>query len=211
MVTSGGQSVTAHASNLLAGTVEDLKHTLGEGPGVAASDSGAAVLVPDLVDLTDVNAGQWPTFAKESAAIGVRAAFAFPLLLGTASSGAFSLYRTAAGGLSLDELSQGWISADAVALTLAGPEEHLVEAGHLDPMRVHQAAGVVVQVGQHRGRAGRHDRASTPAPVEGGDLHIAAELRPQPPPQAPRPRPPRGLPATPRRCRACGGRPREHC
>lgn len=148
MVTSGGQSVTAHASDLLAGAVEDLQHTLGEGPGVAASDSGAAVLVPDLVDLTDANLGQWPTFAKESAAIGVRAAFAFPLLLGTTSIGAFSLYRTAAGGLSPDELSQGRISADAVALTLAGSEDHPHEESHLDPMRVHQAAGMVmVQLG----------------------------------------------------------------
>src|SRR4029077_2803286 len=46
MMTQGGQSVTAHASDERARAVEDLQHTLGEGPGVAASASGAAVLVP---------------------------------------------------------------------------------------------------------------------------------------------------------------------
>lgn len=148
MVTSGGQSVTAHASDTLAEAVEDLQHTLGEGPGVAASVSGAAVLVPDLGDLDDLNLTQWPTFARESVEIGIRAAFAFPLMLGTASIGAFNLYRTASGSLSSQELSQGRISADAVALTLVDPEEQLLDSSDLDPMRVHQAAGMVmVQLG----------------------------------------------------------------
>src|SRR5213596_2173181 len=48
MTVRGGQSVTAYASDHQAHAVENLQHTLGEGPGVAASDSGAAVLVPDL-------------------------------------------------------------------------------------------------------------------------------------------------------------------
>ena len=42
MLTDGGQSVTAHASAPQAQAVEDLQHTLGEGPGVDASLSGAA-------------------------------------------------------------------------------------------------------------------------------------------------------------------------
>lgn len=149
MLTSGGQSVTAHASDARARAVEDLQHTLGEGPGVSASDSGAGVLVHDLADLADPGYGRWPTFAEGAVDLGVRAAFAFPLLLGTSSVGALSLYRTGPGELSRDGVSRGWDTAGAVALALAGsgePVQGTVE--HLDPMRVHQAAGMVtVQLG----------------------------------------------------------------
>ncbi|MET0999934.1 MAG: GAF and ANTAR domain-containing protein [Marmoricola sp.] len=146
MLTDGGLSVTAHASNPRAAAVEDLQHTLGEGPGVAASDSGAAVLVPDLADPQIVVNERWPTFAREAVQIGVRAAFAFPLLLGTASVGALSLYRNKSGDLTSEALAHGWVTADAVALTLAEPTETALD--QLDVMRVHQAAGMVmVQLG----------------------------------------------------------------
>lgn len=149
MVTGSGQSVTAHASDKRAAAIEDVQHTLGEGPGVAASDSGAAVLVPDLGDLTDRTLALWPLFAAESVAMGIRAAFAFPLLLGTSSVGAFTLYRTESGVLGPEALTLGWVTADAVGLALADPVEHLMDmAGPKDPMRVHQAAGMVmVQLG----------------------------------------------------------------
>ncbi len=149
MSVNGGQSVTAHASDSRASAVEDLQHTLGEGPGVAASSSGAAVLVPNLNDLGAAAFQRWPTFAKQAVELGVHAAFAFPLLLGTSSVGALSFYRNERGDLSAEELVQGWITADAVTLALVDPAEQ-VPGGveQLDPLRVHQAAGMVtVQLG----------------------------------------------------------------
>jgi len=144
MSVNGGQSVTAHASDARARAVEDLQHTLGEGPGVAASDSGAAVLVSDLRELDGATRQRWPTFAKEAVELGVHAAFAFPLLLGTSSVGALSFYRTEDGDLSSEEVTQGWITADAVTQALVDPVEQ-VPGGveQLDPLRVHQAAGMV--------------------------------------------------------------------
>jgi hypothetical protein len=144
MVTSNGQDVTAHASDTRARAVEDLQHTLGEGPGVAAAESGAAVLVPDLGDVHDMALERWPAFAREAMAIGVHAAFAFPLLLGTSRIGAMSLYRATAGSLSRDSVSQGRAAADAVALTLGDQGEFPEGTEQLDPMRVHQAAGMVM-------------------------------------------------------------------
>jgi hypothetical protein len=148
MTTRGGQSLTAYATDPQAHAVENLQHTLGEGPGVAASDSGAAVLVPDLQDARDRNLDRWPTFATESRGTGIRAAFAFPLLLGTSSIGALSLYRRNAGDLTSEGVSQGWVTADAVAHSLAEPSEPggpaTQENELLDPMRVHQAAGMVM-------------------------------------------------------------------
>src|SRR4029079_2577806 len=74
MVTRGGQSVTAHASDERARSVEDLQHTLGEGPGVAASESGAAVLVPDLRNGADHGHSRWPVFTRDAVDLGVLAA-----------------------------------------------------------------------------------------------------------------------------------------
>jgi hypothetical protein len=148
MLTDGGQSVTAHASNPTAQTVEDLQHTFGEGPGVDASNSGAAVLVPDLTDGTNVTLRRWPTFAHEAVETGVLAAFAFPLLLGTSRIGALSFYRDVPGGLSSQQLSHGLITADSVAITLAENGDGLPAVDQADPMRVHQAAGMaMVQLG----------------------------------------------------------------
>jgi hypothetical protein len=144
MLVRGGQSVTAHASEPQAQAVEDLQHTLGEGPGVEATESGAAVLARDLVDLTDPTLERWPTFARESAGLGVRAAFAFPLLLGSHPIGAISFYRAAPGGLDAEQVIQGWVTADAVAQSLVDPSERLpAPSEHTDPMQVHQAAGMV--------------------------------------------------------------------
>lgn len=148
MLTDGGQSVTAHASAPQAQVVEDLQHTLGEGPGVDASNSGASVLVPDLSDARDPALIRWPTFAQEAVEIGVLAAFAFPLLLGSARIGAMSLYRSAPGVLSSAQLSHGLATAGSVALTLAKNGDGLPPPDESDPMRVHQAAGMaMVQLG----------------------------------------------------------------
>jgi hypothetical protein len=149
MATRGGQHITAHASDARARAVEDLQHTLGEGPGVATSQSGAAVLVPDLTDPNDKALERWPAFTKEALAIGIHAAFAFPLLLGSSRLGALSLYRTKAGELTVEGVSNGRATADAVALRLANQGEQLANGiTQVDPMRVHQAAGMVmVQLG----------------------------------------------------------------
>jgi hypothetical protein len=148
MLTDGGQSVTAHASAPQAQAVEDLQHTLGEGPGVDASLSGAAVLVPDLADHDDPALARWPTFARDAVDTGVLAAFAFPLLLGTARIGAMSLYRSSPGALSSEQFTRGLATADSVAMTLAENGDGLPAPDQTDPMRVHQAAGMaMIQLG----------------------------------------------------------------
>jgi hypothetical protein len=148
MVTAGGQSVTALATDPLARAVEDLQHTIGEGPGIDASASGAAVLVPHLRDGNGGGPERWPTFAHGAVQTGVLAVFAFPLLLGTARIGALSLYRYDPGELGSEQLSQGLAAAGSVAFALAASGDGLPEADDQDPMKVHQAAGMVtVQLG----------------------------------------------------------------
>jgi hypothetical protein len=144
LTTTSGQGLTAHATDERARAVEDLQHTLGEGPTVDASASGAAVLVSDLADVDNPALGRWPTFATEAVDLGVHAAFAFPLLLGTSCVGALGLYRTEAGPMSSTEVTEGVLSAGTMALTLAEGLDGLPNPTGPDPMTVHQAAGMVM-------------------------------------------------------------------
>jgi hypothetical protein len=144
LMTKVGQGITAHATDDRARAVEDLQHTLGEGPVVDAAVSGASVLVPDLTDRATPAFERWSTFARDAVELGVEAAFAFPLLLGTSCVGALGLYRTAAGPLSAAQESEGWLSAGTVAMTLAEGTRGLPKGPGLDPMTVHQAAGMVM-------------------------------------------------------------------
>ena len=169
LMTKSGQSITVHVTDSRIKDIEDLQHTLGEGPSVAAARSGTAVLVPDLRDLADHGRERWSAFAKEVVAIDVTAAFAFPLLLGPTSVGALSLYRSDPGPLSSDRVTSTQFAADAVALILArGGLGSLNPDG--DPMQVHQAAGMVmVQLGVSIDEALLHIRAASYADGQTAD------------------------------------------
>src|SRR6476661_10330478 len=148
VLTRDGQSLTAHASGPEAQQIEDLQHTLGEGPGPDASRSGVAVLASDLSDPAGPALERWPTFTREVIDAGVLAAYAFPLLLGTARIGALTLYRDFPGILSPRQLTHGFSTADAVAITLAAKGDGVPEPDLADVMKVHRAAGMaMVQLG----------------------------------------------------------------
>ncbi len=120
MMTQGGQSVTAHASDERARAVEDLQHTLGEGPGVAASASGAAVLVPDLRNGHPDSLDRWPMFARDAVELGRPGRVRVPVAAGhVADRGASTSTAPRPGALSSQQLSQGLAAADSVAMTLA--------------------------------------------------------------------------------------------
>ncbi len=175
LMTRSGQSLNVHVTDGRIKDIEDLQHTLGEGPGVAAAQSGAAVLVPDLRDLADHGKERWPAFAKEVVRMDFTAAFAFPLLLGTISVGALSLYRTGPGPLSIEQSTGAQLTADSVALVLArGGLGSLNPDG--DPMQVHQAAGMLtVQLGVSIDEALLHLRATSYAEGQTADA-LAADI-----------------------------------
>ncbi len=147
LLTSTGQSLTIHTVDSRAKEIEDLQHTLGEGPVLAAARSGASVLVPDLRNLRDHDRARWPVFAKEVETVGLAAAFAFPLLLGTSSVGALTLYRASSGPLTSEQTSGAVLTADAIALVLTRDGLGSLSLDG-NPMKIHQAAGMVmVQLG----------------------------------------------------------------
>jgi hypothetical protein len=78
----------AAASSDSARSVEELEFSLEEGPGREAFLGSRPVLTPDLQGAFD----RWPGYVPQALAVGVRATFAFPLLVGAARFGVFHLH-----------------------------------------------------------------------------------------------------------------------
>jgi hypothetical protein len=116
--------------------LEELQYTMGEGPGVAAYTEGEAVLVADL----ETGLSRWPGFTDGAAAVGVGAAFAFPVSRGPEVLGTLDLYRHRAGPLSTDHLKLAALLADVAAMTLYTTPETSGEGYYAD---VSMATGMV--------------------------------------------------------------------
>ena len=142
--TQGSWSVSAGAMS----TLEELEHTLGEGPCVDAFTFGVPVLEPDLAHPADV---RWVGFSAAALAAGASAAFGFPLAIGDERIGSLNLYADRSGDLTEAQ--------HADALLLADVSTHVLLAAQADAprdalaselqdigahqLRVHQATGMV--------------------------------------------------------------------
>lgn len=92
---------TAYATDTTTRSLEDLQNAAAEGPCLDAYNLGRPVLEPDLAG---AGVRIWPTLAKAAVDSGMRAVFAFPLLLDDTSVGALDLYRDQPGPLSALEV-----------------------------------------------------------------------------------------------------------
>jgi hypothetical protein len=161
--------------------LEELQFTLGEGPCMEAATEDEPVLVADLAAADSRR--RWPMFAPAAAERGIRGMFAIPVLVGAARLAVFDLYWRAAGPLSLENMADALVYADAV-LVLAldgrvGVAPDLENFGN-DALvewraEVHQATGMVsVQLGvdvtealiRLRAYAYLHDRRLTDVSAE---------------------------------------------
>ena len=128
--------------------VEDVQYSLGEGPCVEAFATRAPVLIPDLAS-AEVN--RWSGFREGALAVGVRAAFGFPILVGTVCIGALNLYQQRSGALSDDQFADALAVAHVAGRTVldwqsvAGEGSLARQLEHLPANRavVHQATGMI--------------------------------------------------------------------
>ena len=101
------------ASDAVALRFEKLQSELGQGPGVVAFETGAAVALPDL---------RWddrfPAFSSTAQAEGLRAVFTFPLRHGESRLGTLGLYRDAPGHLDADASVAAQTLADVTSAYL---------------------------------------------------------------------------------------------
>jgi diguanylate cyclase (GGDEF)-like protein len=98
------------ASDESAMRFEELQTELGEGPCLAAYQTGEAVAVPDLRDEP-----RFPNFAPRAVEVGLVAVFAFPLRNGDEQLGALDLYRDTPGPLDADTMDAAQTLADVTA------------------------------------------------------------------------------------------------
>ena len=129
-------------------TLEELEHTLGEGPCVDAFTLGVPVVEPDLAHPADP---RWVGFTAAAIVAGAAAAFGFPLAIGDVRIGSLNLYSDRPGALSEDQHADALVLADvATHVVLAAqanaPTDTLateLEDIGVHQLRVHQATGMV--------------------------------------------------------------------
>ncbi len=92
---------------------EQLQSELGEGPCIAAYETGEAVVVANLYDET-----RFPKFTPRAVDAGLAAVFTFPLRDSDRRLGALDLYRTSAGPLGEEEMAAAQTLADVAAAYL---------------------------------------------------------------------------------------------
>jgi len=104
---------------------EELQSEVGEGPCLAAYESGEAVCVADLGD-----DDRFPTFGLRALEAGLVAVFTFPLRQGDKRLGALDLYRTTPGPLDETAMKAAQTLADVAAayLTNAQARSDLAES-----------------------------------------------------------------------------------
>lgn len=142
-----GYRSTVSATDPVAARWDELELELGVGPLHEAIDDQAPQLIPDITRGA-INAMIGSQFQQ----LGIRAAFAFPLVMGAATVGVAGLYRTTAGVLTADAVREALSIARAVslpavrsALTSAARDDATASFDSSAGIRreVHQATGMI--------------------------------------------------------------------
>jgi diguanylate cyclase (GGDEF)-like protein len=101
------------ASDDVALRFETLQGEVGEGPGLAAFESGEAVSVPDLS-----REDRFPAFTSRALRAGLASVFSFPLHHGDGVLGALDLYRNTPGELITESMTAAQTLADVATAYL---------------------------------------------------------------------------------------------
>ncbi|QHC58759.1 GAF and ANTAR domain-containing protein [Rathayibacter sp. VKM Ac-2760] len=126
-------ALTLAATSRRAATLDEMQIDLGEGPAWDAhrTDRATEMLLDD-----ERHSAVWPVFGHSAEAAGVRAALAVPLLVGTSSIGAVTLYSSAAMRLDAQQLQL----AGRLAGTLARAVAEQIVSRSADDMPVRDPA-----------------------------------------------------------------------
>jgi GAF domain-containing protein len=148
------------ATDPLAAQLEEVQFAVGAGPCLEALRTGRPVSSPDLRAPSE---DRWQAFAAEMSARGVRAVFAFPLVVGAIQIGVLELHRETTGPLSVAEHAEGRVFADAATAVLLHLQDRSASGRDPGPPLaalvdgqavVHQASGMVAaQLGTGLGAA----------------------------------------------------------
>jgi hypothetical protein len=153
MLMSEGLPTSLCASDVIAARLEELQHTIGEGPCIDAHERGRAVSETDLAAYAGGRGGGFVSGALDA---GAAAVFSYPLRVGGARLGALTLYQREAGDLSADQRADARTLASVItnailaiqARAAPGALSSELEVLLSERAELHQAAGMVsVQLG----------------------------------------------------------------
>ena len=113
LISAGVEPRYIAASNAAAFRFEKLQTELGEGPGVAAYETGKSISVPDLRQQD-----RFPQFTLRALQAGLAAVFTFPLQHGDGQMGALDLYRNTPGELTAESVMAAQTLADVATAYL---------------------------------------------------------------------------------------------
>lgn len=133
----------------LASLGEDLQLSLGEGPCVDAFEASELI---EVMDLASHEGTRWPIFCEQIADAGAGSLASFPLRIGGARFGAMTLYRSAHGALSTDQVADGYVIAQLTAHLLVAEQARIggdlvisdIETGFAHMAPIHQATGMIM-------------------------------------------------------------------
>ncbi|MCZ8382728.1 GAF domain-containing protein [Mycobacterium sp. CPCC 205372] len=146
------------ATDALAQRIDELQFALGEGPCLECYGTGLPRCVTDLA-----HDERWTLFCREAVALGVGAAFNFPVRLGDQPVGVLELYRRDAGPMTVDEYDAALGCAAAIGAVIGSTYARwthrvaddedlngatltaLTESDPFTRSQVHIAAGVVAE------------------------------------------------------------------
>jgi len=117
LISPGAYPQYIAASNFAALRYEEVQSEVGDGPCLAAYESGQAVSIPDLR-----LEARFPKFVPRAVQAGLAAVFAFPLHHGERQLGALDLYRDTPGSLTEDSMSAAQTLADVATAYLVNAQ-----------------------------------------------------------------------------------------
>jgi GAF domain-containing protein len=128
---------------------EDLQLSLGEGPWV---DAFEAIELIEVTNLASHEGTRWPIFSEQMADAGVGSLASFPLRIGGARFGALTLYRSAFGALSTDQVADSYVIAQLTAHLIVAEQARIrgdlvisdIESGFARMEQIHQATGMIM-------------------------------------------------------------------
>jgi len=139
--------VCAHGA--FASLGEDLQFSLGEGPCIDALQGSKVI---EVTDLASDESMRWPMFTGQMSEAGAGSMASFPLRIGGARFGALTLYRSAHGALSTDQVADCYVIAQLTAHLIVAEQARIggdlvisdLEAGFTRMEQMHQATGMIM-------------------------------------------------------------------
>lgn len=149
VVSFRGKQSAVSSSDAIAARAEAIQFSMGEGPHWEVVSTREPALCPDIDAEGET---RWPFFIEKARELGIRACFAFPMLMGSALVGIVDLYSTTVrpvdrGFINRASHLAGRAASPSVQRAMHSAVHHASEESPRAPAlrrEVHQATGMIL-------------------------------------------------------------------